>query len=533
MTLSIVKACHDEQLFKPFLQDRRGKIDTWRRWMVALRCLYGLPVTLDWQRQLVRECTGRDASLLPRDGFSSALFLTGRRSGKSRTSAIAGAYEAALSGREKLLAAGEKGLVAIIAPTRKQGGVVKGYLRAIFDQTDMLRQEVVRETREGFELRNGVEVVVLVADWRSVRGYSLLACICDELAFMGLDEEAKVRSDTELVRAILPSLATTGGKFIGISSPYARKGYCWTTFKRYHGNDSGKVLVWNCASRVMNPTLPQSIVDQAMTEDLAAAKSEYLGEFRDDVSLWLPIEVIQQCVVEGRKELLPRKGISYFAFADLSGGRSDSAALSIAHTADGKVILDCLRQWKAPFNPTLAIQDMSDLLQSYGLRHCVGDRYAGEFVRQGFAKCGISYKAAERSKSELYLDLLSRLCSQQVELLDDPTLIKQLASLERRTRSGGKDVVDHQPGCHDDCANCAAGVASMASKPVFKIGFTTIDRSPLMRRRGMPGRSSSVPTLGEALLGLATKDVPPVSQPPQSQPEMTPAKRYLKPTKNY
>ncbi len=469
--MNIIQAIRDPQLFRPFLEDRRGSISTWANWMVALKCLYGLPIHTTRNRELVRECCGRDASLLPDEGFTTALFLTGRRSGKSRMAAIVGAYEAVLSGREKMLAKGEMGLVSIISPTRKQSRIVKGYLRSIFDQTSLLRQEVVKETQEGFELANGVLVEILVGDWRSVRGYSLLACIIDELAFMGLDEECKVRSDTELVRAVLPSLATTGGKLVGISSPYARKGYCWQTYQKHHGNDSGKVLVWNCGSRAMNPTLSQSIVDQALQEDLAAAKSEYLGEFRDDIALWLPIEVIQQCVIAGRKELVPRQGISYSAFADLSGGRSDSAALAIAHQADGKTVLDLLRQWRAPFNPTLAIQDMADLLKSYHLRGCTGDRYAGEFVTQGFGKFGITYRPAEKSKSELYLDFLGRLCSQQVELLDDETLIKQLAALERRVRSGGRDVVDHGPNQYDDIANCAAGVTVGASRGQFKFGF--------------------------------------------------------------
>jgi hypothetical protein len=59
-------------------------------------------------------------------------------------------------------------------------------------------------------------------------------------------------------------------------------------FKKYHGNDEGQALVWKCPSRTMNPTLSQKIIDDAMADDLAAAKSEYFGEFRDDVGIFLP-----------------------------------------------------------------------------------------------------------------------------------------------------------------------------------------------------------------------------------------------------
>jgi hypothetical protein len=44
-----------------------------------------------------------------------------------------------------------------------------------------------------------------------------------------------------------------------------------------------------------------------------------------------------------------------------------------------------------------------------------------------------------------------------VELLDNKRLISQLRGLERRTRSGGKDLVTHYPGGHDDLANAACG----------------------------------------------------------------------------
>ena len=129
----------------------------------------------------------------------------------------------------------------------------------------------------------------------------MLAVIVDEVCFFGLDAESKVRSDTELIRAIKPSLATTKGRLICISSPYAKKGWAYRQHKNNFGNDKSKIFVWNCPSRIMNPTLPQSVVDEALAEDLQAAKSEYLGEFRDDIAIWLPREVIESVVKKKKK----------------------------------------------------------------------------------------------------------------------------------------------------------------------------------------------------------------------------------------
>jgi hypothetical protein len=469
--MNIIEAIKDKNLFQPFLQDSNGDLLSWYNWFAALRCLYGLKIKKPSDFELIRRCTGRNTALLPTGGFDSALFLTGRRSGKSKISAIVGAFEASLSGREKLLSKGEVGMVAILAPTKKQGRIVKSYLRAIFAETPLLQNEIVNETAEGFLLSNGVLIEILVGDWRAVRGYTLLAAIVDEVCFFGLDSESKVRNDTELITALKPSLVTVKGKLICISSPYAKRGWSYKQYDKNFGNDSAKTLVWNCPSRTMNPSLPQSVVDEALAEDLAAAKSEYLGEFRDDIGAYLPREVIEAVVVRGRKELLPNSSVRYFGFADVSGGRNDDASLAIGHkTEDKKVVTDCIRRYRPPHNPYQVIGWMVEELRRFGIRQVTGDNYAAEFVKQAFESKGVRYEKSELPKSQLYLEFLPRICSGQVELLDDEFLVNQLASLERRTRSGGKDIVDHPSGGHDDISNVVSGVCSVATKQRRHIG---------------------------------------------------------------
>lgn len=456
--MNIIKAVKDKNLFRHFLG---SDLKTWKNWFTALRVLYGLNLSPK-RKKIIKKCTGRDIKQLPKD-FKTALFLVGRRSGKSRISAVIGAYEAALSGRQKLLSAGEQGMVAVLAPTKKQGRIVKNYLRAIFDSTLILQNEIVSETKDGFLLSNGVLIEILVGDWKAVRGYTLLAAIVDEVCFFGIDAESKVRSDTELIRAVKPSLATTNGRLICISSPYAKKGWAYSQFKKNFGNNSAKTLIWNCGSRVMNPTLPQSIIDDAIEEDLQSAKSEYLGEFRDDISLLLPREVIESTVVKNRFELLPQSFNHYFGFVDVSGGRSDDAGLAIGHKENSKVIVDFVKRYKPPHNPYEVISLICEELKRFGITKVTGDNYSAEFVKQAFESQGIKYEKSQLPKSQLYLELLPRICSCEIELPDNEILVNQLASLERRTRSGGRDSVDHPQGGKDDLANVIAGVANTAT----------------------------------------------------------------------
>lgn len=461
--MNIIQSITDKNLFHPFLEDGNGKLNTWYHWFVALQVLYGLKVSPKYA-ELIKTCTGRDIDKLPKEGFNTALFLTGRRSGKSRIASVIAAYEACLTGKEKLLAKGETPLVPVISPSRRQSFIVKNYLRSIFQQTTLLQNEIVQEEKSSFLLSDGVLIEILTGDWRSVRGYTLLACVVDELAFFGLDSESKVRSDTELIRALKPSLATTKGKMVCISSPYAERGQCYRWYKQNFGRDEGKVLVWNSPSRVMNPTLPQEIVDEAMTEDLQAAKSEYGGQFRQDIIIWLPREVIEAVVKKGRRELLPRFGIQYRAFVDVSGGRSDSSALCISHLEDKKVVIDFLKEHKAPHSPYKVIEMMGETLRKFGVRRVVGDNYSAEFAASAFKSQGFHYEKSKLNKSGLYLELIPAICSNAIELLDDETSIRQLAALERRTRSGGHDVIDHPAGGHDDLSNVIAGASFICGK---------------------------------------------------------------------
>jgi hypothetical protein len=55
---------------------------------------------------------------------------------------------------------------------------------------------------------------------------------------------------------VRPSLATTGGPLIAISSPYSRRGEVWEAYRRHYGPDGdARVLVAQGASRDFNPSL--------------------------------------------------------------------------------------------------------------------------------------------------------------------------------------------------------------------------------------------------------------------------------------
>jgi hypothetical protein len=148
------------------------------------------------------------------------------------------------------------------------------------------------------------------------------------------------------------------------------------------------------------------------------------------------------------------------------GGDSDAMALAIAHRRGEMLVLDAAREIQPPFNPDAATTEFSTLLKAYGVAKIIGDRYAGERVREPFRRHGVEYQLSEAPKSDTYRDALPLFNAGRAQLLDLKRLVNQLCSLERRTARGGRDLIDHpqHPGAHDDLANAVCGAFVMLER---------------------------------------------------------------------
>ncbi len=449
-TVTMRKALGDPQLLGNALVG-----PSWGVWRAFLIAVMGEKLTAG-EREIFRRFTGRERE--PGERVEEALFLIGRRGGKDRAVSVLAAYIAALVDWSAVLAPGERGVVLCIGADVKQATVQRNYVEGVFDGSPLLSSLVVGRTTDGLELSSGIAVEVRAASFRRLRGVTCVAGVATEAAFW-LDETS-ANPDSEILNAMRPSLATTGGPLIVITTPYARRGEVWNTYKQHYGPDGDPlVLVAVGASRDFNPTLSQRVVDRAYERDPAAAAAEYGAQFRSDLEAVVALEVVEAAVISGRHELPPAPGTAYAAFVDPSGGSNDSMTLAIGHRdKDGRVIVDALRERRPPFSPEAVVADFAALLKTYRVGKITGDRYAGEWPRERFRLAGIDYEPAAAPKSDLYRDLLPILNSGNAELLDDRRLVAQLCGLERRIARSGKDSIDHAPNGHDDLCNSVAGV---------------------------------------------------------------------------
>lgn len=94
------------------------------------------------------------------------------------------------------------------------------YAHALLTRIPMLAELIERETAEAIDLTNGVTVEIMAASFRSVRGYTLIAALCDEIAFWRSDDSAN--PDVEIIAALRPAIATIpSAMLLCASSPYA------------------------------------------------------------------------------------------------------------------------------------------------------------------------------------------------------------------------------------------------------------------------------------------------------------------------
>jgi hypothetical protein len=158
--------------------------------------------------------------------------------------------------------------------------------------------------------------------------------------------------------------------------------------------------------------------------------------------------------------------------------------MAIAHREGGIVVLDCLCERESPFSPEAVCREFAETFRAYGVTQIVGDRYAGEWPREAFARYEIEYQPCTRTKSELYSCVLPLINSGRADLLDDKALISQLVNLERRVGWGGRDSIDHGPGVHDDRINAAAGaLVGVSEAPSLRqAGFFDFITSDLRKR---------------------------------------------------
>jgi hypothetical protein len=410
----------------------------------------------------------------PAGGFAETVCIVGRQSGKTRIAATIASFEAVTARAE---GDGTETYALLIAQDHRAAlRALFRYAGAPFERVPVLARSVTDRKAEALTLESGCVLAAYPCRPQAVRGVRARVVVADELAFYRSSEGFP--TDAEMLRAVRPTLATTRGKLVILSSPYAQAGALYDLHRKHFGRDGSPVLVWQATAPAMNPTLPTDYLARMEQDDPDAYRSEVLGEFRGGVMTFLDPEALAACVELGVRERPPDRVVHgagvgqtwtsrhrYVGYVDAaSGSGKDRFAIGIAHADGARAVLDVCRAWTPPFNPMGVIAEASTLFTTYRVTEVEGDRYAPGFVAEGFRSHGLTYRAAGRTSSEVFLETLPRVNAGTVVLLDLPELLTELRGLERRRGASGQDRVSHRPGAHDDRAVAACGALLRGAK---------------------------------------------------------------------
>jgi Phage Terminase len=461
-----------------------SSVGTWQTWLIALKAAFALPLT-EAEREEFRAIAGERG--LPKHRVRELWCVAGRRSGKSRMAAAVAIFLALF--QKHRLSPGERGMCLVIAGSVDQARTVFNYVRGFLEAAPALAREVVALRRQEIELRNGIVIAVHSNSYRTVRGRTLVAAIFDETAFWR--DESTATPDTEVYTAVLPSLATTDGMLIGISTPYRKFGLLYQKHRDHFGVDDDDVLVVQGGSTVFNPTLSDATIAAQRAADPTAAGAEWDAQFRSDIGAFLDDDLIDAAVEHGRPlELPPVGGVVYRAFVDASGGAvgGDAYTIAIGHREGDVCVIDAVRGTSGKFDPQEVTKEYAELCTAYHVHTIVGDNYAREWVAGAWRGVGKEYTRSPQPKGAIYLECLPMFTRGLARLPDHARLVRELRMLERRTHRSGKDTVEHPRNGHDDYANVVCGVLNLlrpASVPEFKPTLPFVAGRP----RDIPGGS--------------------------------------------
>lgn len=136
-SFSIDRALLDKHLLGAALGDPR----TWSTWLVVLRAAFGLQLSRS-DRRMFATIAGRRTP--PKRRVRELWAAIGRRAGKSRIAAALAVYFAAFVPHK--LAAGERGMVLVLAASQEQSRSTFSYALAFLRESPALKREIVETT---------------------------------------------------------------------------------------------------------------------------------------------------------------------------------------------------------------------------------------------------------------------------------------------------------------------------------------------------------------------------------------------------
>lgn len=480
----------------------------------TLKGIYGLPMERDERLAFLDMTEGREPR---KNGYEEIVLIWGVRSGKTMFDALIGTYESARWSAknadgtyllQRHLLRGQIATGILIAQDRKAAGIARSYLIGNLHTLEERTGAKFLASVEGQEkaitgmlvkMAAPIEIAIFPANAYSVRGVTGLWFVGDESAFWK-SEEGAYNQDEKVMKAVNSRFATlsrlrpkrllTSSKNPDIPEP----GIIWDAWKKRDIRPN--VLVMMAESWTINPSLSQEFLDEKEEQDPETFAVEYGKAWArtGGGNVFLPGEIVDQCVTKGVRQRERKPGVEYVAWID-AAFKKDRFFFGIGHGESGRAVIDHVRHWTPrsskgfktkPLDDDEIVKEITADLRLYSTDRVTGDQYCDVPLQSKFKAHGIQFVYAPVSdpeKAEAFKNLKGAMRSSLVDLVDDEITIKDLKGLQKLTTKSGHMHISapRRRGCYDDGANVVARIVQKVLPMNHGIDLAAVNASAMTR----------------------------------------------------
>ena len=301
-------------------------------------------------------------------------------------------------------------------------------------------------------LKNGSIIQAFPNNPNNLRGFTLKIIYCDEMAFIGNDED--------LFDAVSFTLATTNGKFIASSTPWRTDSIFWKICNEEAFKHFGKSHVtWQQALQPNGP-LTQDWLEKKKREyegDPWRWRREMEAEWAEDESVWLSQALITSCIDHTLEYYDFEKAATGEFFAGLDLGKyQDYSVLVVVEIEDTSIKLIHLHRFplQTPYASVIGyVKTICDRWQTIN-KVLVDMSGVGDYITEDMVNAGISgtegVKFTQEAKEKMAQWLKQCMVEKRLKIPYDSDLIAELNIERFELTKDGKIRFSHPEGTNDD-----------------------------------------------------------------------------------
>lgn len=340
-------------------------------------------------------------------------------------------------------------VILIISPSLRQSLIVMAKIQATIDSNPYLTSMVFRRTKSEVHLKNRSSIAATPNNPDRIRGYTATDIY--------LDEAAHFLNDEPVMRAIKPMLIATKGTFTAASTPFGKRGLFWDQYQ-IATNKKGfrdSTRAYDFYPSTISPLITKSdLKRERLNLTDFEFRQEYLGQFLEEVDVYLPMDLIASCV-NHEIELLQKGEPSKCYVMGVDFAKRHDETVVILLEATDKLIVRHISSW-SHMNYSQQIGRIKELSNCFDIRHAAADQTGvGEAVIEQLQEVVPSVEGVnftQPTKVELVTSLRQSLEQQRLVLPNDRKLIMQLNSLRYRVSKTGNLLFESpdKNKLHDD-----------------------------------------------------------------------------------